>query len=397
MIIEPRIRSNICTTAHPVGCVEQVRRQVRYVRERAPVPGPKKVLVLGASNGYGLAARIVSAFASGAATVGVAYERPGAKDRVASAGWYNGEAFRAEADAAGLPAWNVNGDAFAEETKKEVMDLVERRLGRVEGLVYSIAAPRRIDPETGRIHASVIKPLGGPFTAPTVDFMTGKVRTVSTEPASEDEAAQTVKVMGGEDWEMWVRRLLDAGLAAPGFVTVAFSYVGPAFTRPIYRDGTIGRAKRDLEVRAGRIDEALRPFGGRAWISVNKALVTRASAMIPALPLYIALLYRVMKSKGLHEGCIEQMHRLYRDVLFADSPPRLDRRGRIRMDDWEMREDVQREVRRLWERVASGDVTELGDLEGMRDEFLRHHGFGMPGVDYSRDVDPSYAASGNGA
>lgn len=388
MIIEPRIRNNICTTAHPLGCAEQVRTQIRYVSARGEVAGPKKVLVIGSSNGYGLAARIVSTFASGAATVGVAYERPSSRDRLGSAGWYNNEAFRVEATAAGLPAWNVNGDAFSEEIKAQVVETVRRHLGKVDGLIYSIAAPRRIDPETGRIYSSVIKPVGKPFTALTVDFLTGNIRTVTTHPASEEEVANTVKVMGGEDWSMWVDRLAKSDLLASGFITVAFSYVGPEFTRAIYRDGTIGAAKRDLENRAGILNDILQPLNGRAWISVNKALVTRASAMIPAVPLYIALLYRVMKSKRLHEGCIQQMFRLYHDVLFAGPPPEVDPRGRIRMDNWEMREDVQQEVHRLWNRVETGNISELGDIDGMRAEFLRHHGFGMPGVDYSRDVAP---------
>ncbi|MCG6891979.1 MAG: trans-2-enoyl-CoA reductase family protein [Desulfobacteraceae bacterium] len=388
MIIEPRIRNNICTTAHPLGCAEQVRSQIRYVKAREAVAGPKRVLVVGSSNGYGLAARIVSAFASGAATIGVAYERQSSGNRLGSAGWYNNEAFRTEADGAGLPAFNINGDAFSEEIKSQTVDIVRSRIGTLDGLIYSIAAPRRIDPQTGRIHSSVIKPVGAPFTSLTVDFLNGDIRTVTTQPATEEEVGHTVKVMGGEDWLLWVDRLQEAGLLSHGFTTVAFSYIGPAFTRAIYRDGTIGAAKRDLEDKAGIINDALQPLDGRAWISVNKALVTRASAMIPAVPLYIALLYRVMKSKKLHEGCIQQMYRLYHDVLFTGSPPMVDDRGRIRLDDWEMREDVQREVRRLWERVETGSISELGDIEGMKAEFLRHHGFGMPGVDYSRDVAP---------
>jgi enoyl-[acyl-carrier protein] reductase/trans-2-enoyl-CoA reductase (NAD+) len=371
-----------------VGCAAQVRAQINYVRRRAKIDGPKKVLVIGASNGYGLAARIVSAFASDAATIGLAFEKPGSPNRTATAGWYNIEAFRQEAEAAGLPAWNVNGDAFSEETKSEIMALITDRLGKIDFLVYSIAAPRRIDPASGEIYASVIKPIDHPFTAKTVDFLSGVVSEVTAEPANEEQIAQTVKVMGGEDWMLWIERLLRENLLARGFQTVSFSYIGSEQTRPLYRDGTIGAAKKDLEQKAADINTLLAPLDGNALISVNKALITRASAVIPAVPLYIALLYRVMKSKKLHEGCIQQTHRLYQDFLFSKDAPRLDARGRVRLDDWEMRPDVQREVRMLWQQVDQDNVSELADIKGLREEFLRHHGFGMPGVDYSLDVKP---------
>jgi enoyl-[acyl-carrier protein] reductase/trans-2-enoyl-CoA reductase (NAD+) len=389
MLIAPRIRSNICVNAHPIGCEAQVQAQIRYVKSRGPIAGPKKVLVVGASNGYGLAARIVSAFGSAAATIGIGFEKAGTANRTATAGWYNNKAFRHEAEKAGLPAWDLNGDAFSALTKANVMQLVKEKLGRIDFLVYSIAAPRRIDPETGEIYSSVIKPIGQPFTARTVDFLTGEVGTITADAATEEEIRQTVKVMGGEDWRMWVDRLRTEDLLASGFSTVAFSYIGTAYTRPLYRDGTIGAAKRDLEQKAVDINQILAPLNGKAVISVNKALITRASAVIPAVPLYIALLYRIMKTKGLHEGCIEQMVRLYHNHLFCDQPLPPDDKGRIRIDDYEMSAEVQQAVSDLWERIDADNIHEMADIDGLRAEFLRHHGFGMPGVDYSREVDPA--------
>jgi enoyl-[acyl-carrier protein] reductase/trans-2-enoyl-CoA reductase (NAD+) len=388
MIITPRIRYNICTNAHPQGCAAQVRTQINYVRSRGKIIGPKKVLVIGASNGYGLAARIVSAFASDAASIGLAFEKPGTEKRTATAGWYNIQAFKQEADKAGLPAWNANGNAFEEDTKCQIMEMVKNDLGRIDFLVYSIAAPRRVDPVTGEIFSSVIKPIGKPFTAKTVDFQTGVVSDVTAEPASEEEIVHTVKVMGGEDWMLWIEKLLGHDLLAPGFKTIAFSYIGSEQTRALYRDGTIGAAKKDLEQKAEDINRLLTPIGGQALISINKALITRASAVIPAVPLYIALLYRVMKAKKLHEGCIQQMYRLYHDCLFGENPLQTDAEGRIRLDDWEMRPDVQNEIRALWQQVDQENIGQLADIRGLREEFLRHHGFAMPGIDYAQDVRP---------
>jgi enoyl-[acyl-carrier protein] reductase/trans-2-enoyl-CoA reductase (NAD+) len=383
----------MCVNAHPIGCTAQVRSQINYVKAAGRIESPRRVLVIGASNGYGLAARIVSAFATGAATVGLGYERTARPNRTATAGWYNIEAFRREARQAGIPAWNVNGDAFSDAVKTQVAELVKSQLGKIDLLVYSIAAPRRIDPLSGEIYTSVIKPIGRPFTAKTVDFLTGKVSDVTAEPATAEEIDQTVKVMGGEDWKLWIERLKDEGLLAKGFLSLAFSYIGSERTRPLYRDGTIGAAKKDLEHKVHEINRLLSSLAGRALISVNKALVTRASAVIPAVPLYIALLYRVMKEKQLHEGCIQQMVRLYRDFLFAGHPSPTDEKGRLRLDDWEMRPDVQQEVDNRWRQVNTEPVTNLtgsplADIRGMRDEFLRHHGFGMPGVDYEREIDP---------
>jgi len=389
IVIEPRIRHNICITAHPQGCAAQVRSQIRYVQSQGPVQSPKRVLVIGASNGYGLAARIVSAFGSDAATLGVAYERAGTPNRTATAGWYNSEAFTLEATRAGLPAWDVNGDAFSETVKSDVMHLIKSELGAVDYVIYSIAAPRRIDPQTGEIYSSVIKPIGRSFKAKSLDFLSGEITETAAKPATPEEIAHTTKVMGGEDWELWVQRLLKEGALSEGALTIALSYIGPELTRAIYRDGTIGRAKADLEATAKRLNSLLQARGGRALISVNKALVTRASAVIPGVSLYISLLYKAMKARGLHEGCIQQMDRLYRHVLFSGRPLKLDREGRIRIDDWEMRPDIQQEVAERWRAVNSENLSGFADLKGFRDEFLRHHGFGMPGIDYSRPVDPA--------
>jgi enoyl-[acyl-carrier protein] reductase/trans-2-enoyl-CoA reductase (NAD+) len=389
IVIEPRIRNNICITAHPVGCAAQVLSQIRYVRSKGPLQSPKRVLVIGASNGYGLAARIVSAFGSGAATIGIAYERPGSADRSATAGWYNNEAFKHEAKRAGIPTWNINGDAFSEEVKRETVDRIKSDLGEVDFVVYSIAAPRRIDPLTGDIYSTVIKPIGGPFTARGIDFRTGKITEMTAETATEEEVSHTVKVMGGEDWQLWIKRLLEEKALASGALTIALSYIGPDLTRAIYRDGTIGRAKVDLEQTAKRLDALLKPCGGRALISVNKALVTRASAVIPGVLLYISLLYKMMKERNLHEGCIHQMDRLYRNFLFSGKDLPLDSEGRIRLDDWEMQADVQQAVAESWEKVITENLAQYADLNGFREEFLRHHGFGMPGIDYSQPVDPA--------
>jgi len=386
MIVKPMIRHNVCLSAHPQGCLYQVNKQVNHVKGCDKIDGPKRVLVIGASNGYGLAARIVSTFSCGAATLGISYERLPLPKRTASAGWYNNEAFTQLAQQQGYGAWDVNGDAFSADVKDRVKDLVRTHLEQIDFLVYSIAAPRRQDPETGEMHSSVIKPLGQAYTAKTVDFMTGEVSEQTTQPATEQEVAHTVKVMGGEDWALWIDHLLEAGLLAEGFLSTAFSYVGPEQTHAIYRHGSIGKAKEDLEQHVAKINARIQSLHGRAVIGVQKALVTRASAVIPAVPLYIALLYRVMKTKGLHENCIEQMLRLYRDFLFGPTDVRPDELGRYRLDDWEMRSDVQDEVARRWQEVTSGNVDQLADIEGLRIEFLRHHGFGIEGIDYGRDV-----------
>jgi enoyl-[acyl-carrier protein] reductase/trans-2-enoyl-CoA reductase (NAD+) len=389
MIIKPKIRGFICTTAHPAGCAAHVQQQIDFVRKNGPIEGlPKRVLVLGASTGYGLASRIVPAFAGGAATLAVFFEKPGEPDRTASAGWYNSTAFEAAARAAGLYARSINGDAFSEAIKAQTIEAIRADLGQVDAVIYSLASPRRTHPETGAVHKSVLKPIGEPYRNKTVDMDKGIVTEIGIDPASEQEIADTVAVMGGEDWEMWIRALDDAGALAPGALTVAYSYIGPALTWAIYRNGTIGKAKEDLEATAARLHAKLAATGGRALISVNKALVTQASSAIPVVPLYISLLYRVMKARGLHEGCIEQMQRMFSERLAPGCDPRLDAEGRVRMDDREMRADVQQEVAELWPRVSTENLAELSDIAGYRAEFLRLFGFGMDGVDYDAEVDP---------
>ena len=387
MLIEPNTRGFICTTAHPIGCAVSVRRQVEAVQAAGPIPGPKRVLVLGASAGYGLASRITAAFACGAATLGVSYERPSDGRRTATAGWYNTAAFEREAAAAGLYASSLNGDAFSDEIKRQTLDKVRDELGQVDLVVYSLASPRRTHPVTGETLTSCLKPIGRAYTSKTVDFHTGAVSDVTIEPASEEEIRQTVAVMGGEDWALWIDALLAENLLAPGATTVAYSYVGPALTHPVYRDGTIGRAKDHLEATAQALSTRLSTIGGRAFVSVNKALVTQASSAIPVVPLYISLLYKVMKTNGTQEGCIEQIRRLFAERLYGGALA-LDEKGRIRVDDLEMRNDVQTQVGALWDAIDVDDFEAVSDIAGYRAEFFRLYGFGFEDVDYCLDVDP---------
>ena len=389
MIIEPRIRGFICMTAHPDGCAAHVAEQIDYVRRQDAVDGPRRVLVIGASTGYGLASRIVAAFGCGADTVGVFFERPAARRRTASAGWYNSAAFERAARAAGRGAWSINGDAFSNEVREQTLELVAERLGQVDLVVYSLASPRRIHPDSGETFNSVLKPIGERYSGTTIDPQNGAVSEVRIEPADEGEIAATEAVMGGDDWQRWSAALHGAGLLAPGCLNVAYTYVGPSFTHAIYRAGTIGRAKEHLERTAHALDAEL---PARSLISVNKALVTQASAAIPVIPLYLMLLFRIMKQRGSHEGPIEQIHRLFAGRLYTGGEIPTDDEGRVRIDDWEMDESVQQEVARRFAAFAAGGggdrVAELADLEGYRDDFLRLFGFGLPGVDYAADADP---------
>jgi enoyl-[acyl-carrier protein] reductase/trans-2-enoyl-CoA reductase (NAD+) len=343
MILRPKVRGFVCVTAHPVGCAAYVQEQIDYVRAMGPIKnGPKKALIIGSSTGYGLASRITAAFGSGAATVGVFYDRPSEDDRPATPGWYNSIAFERAAQAAGLNAKSINGDAFSDAIKRQAIELVKSELGLVDLVVYSVASPRRVHPRTGAIHKSVLKPVGRSYTAKTVDTDLGIVSDITIDPATEEEVADTVAVMGGEDWEMWMQALETAGLLAPGATAVSYSYIGPEVTWPIYRNGTIGMAKNDLERAARRIDAMLKVNGyGRALISINKALVTQASSAIPVVPLYISVLSKIMKAKGSHEGCIEQIQRLFATQMYNGSPMVFDEAGRVRLDDREMQPDVQ--------------------------------------------------------
>lgn len=387
MIVAPKIRGFICTTAHPDGCAKHVAEQIAVVKDRGPIEnGPKKVLVIGASTGYGLASRIAAGFGSNAATIGVFFEKPGSDDRTATAGWYNSAAFEKEAKAAGLYAKSFNGDAFSDEMKTQVIAAIKEDLGQVDCVIYSLASPRRTHPKTGEVLRSVLKPIEESYTNKNLNTNTGVVDEITIEPAVGNDAAHTIGVMGGEDWEMWMDALLAENLIAPGTQTLAYSYIGPELTWPIYKNGTIGKAKEDLERVQRALDEKLAPLGGKAWVSVNKALVTQASSAIPVVPLYISLLYKVMKAAGSHEDCIEQMDRLFRDRLAANNP-QPDELGRIRVDDWEMAPDVQKLVIGRWHEVTTENLSEFADIDGYQTSFLRLFGFGLDGVDYDADTD----------
>ncbi len=387
MIVAPKIRGFICTTAHPDGCAKHVAEQIAVVRNRGPIgDGPRKVLVIGSSTGYGLASRIAAAFGSNAATIGIFFEKPGEENKCGTAGWYNSVAFEKEAKAAGLYARSFNGDAFSDEMKAAVIAAIKADLGQVDCVVYSLASPRRTHPKSGESFRSVLKPIGQSYTNKNLNTTNGVVDEVTIEPAEGDDVRQTIAVMGGEDWEMWIDALLADNLLAQGTQTYAYSYIGPELTWPIYKNGTIGKAKEDLERAQTALDAKLAAIGGKAWVSVNKALVTQASSAIPVVPLYISLLYKVMKAQGTHEDCIEQMDRLFRERLHDPQP---DEHGRIRLDDWEMAEPVQNAVMANWAKVNSDNLMELSDFDGYQSSFLRLFGFGLAGVDYAADTDPA--------
>jgi enoyl-[acyl-carrier protein] reductase/trans-2-enoyl-CoA reductase (NAD+) len=393
MIIKPKVRGFVCVTAHPAGCAAHVGEWISHVKSKDPLKnGPKKVLVIGASTGYGLASRVTAAFGSGAATVGIFYERPSEEGRTATPGWYNTIGFTRAARAAGLYAKNINGDAFSSEIKAQALEAIRSDLGQVDLVIYSLASPRRVHPKSGLVHKSVLKPVGAPYTNKTVDTDKGIVSSVTIEPANEQEIADTITVMGGEDWEMWMSALADAKLLAPGAQSVAYSYIGPEVTWAIYKNGTIGLAKNDLERAARNIDSLLKlNGGGKALISVNKALVTQASSAIPVVPLYIAILYKIMKAQGTHEGCIEQMQRLFATQLYSPSGPRLDEAGRVRVDDLEMKAEIQAAVARIWPGVTTETLGESTDIAGYRSEFLKLFGFGLSGINYEADIEPHMA------
>lgn len=386
MIIEPRMRGFICTTSHPKGCEQNVKNQIEYIQSKGAIEGAKKVLVIGASTGFGLASRITSAFGSDAATIGVFFEKAPSEGKTASPGWYNSAAFETEAHKAGLYAKSVNGDAFSNEIKQQTLDLIKADLGQVDLVIYSLASPVRMHPVTGILHRSVLKPIGGTYTNKTVDFHSGKVSEISIESCGGDDIENTVAVMGGEDWAMWIDALKAENLLAAGATTVAYSYIGPSLTEAVYRKGTIGRAKDHLEASAFAITESLAAIDGKAFVSVNKALVTQASSAIPVIPLYISLLYKIMKEEGIHEGCIEQIQRLYQERLYTGNEVPVDEKGRIRIDDLEMRPDVQEKVAKLWIEAVTENLAEIGDLEGYRKDFYNLFGFDVAGVDYKADA-----------
>lgn len=394
MIVEPKIRGFICTTAHPEGCAKNVQEQIAYVTGKgAQSGGPKRVLIIGASTGYGLATRIAAAFGYGADTLGVFFERPASGKRTASAGWYNSAAFEQAAHEKGVYAKSINGDAFSNEIKEETLETIRRDWGGgVDLVIYSVASPRRTRPQTGETFNSVLKPVGPQYTSKDLDVMTGKISDITIDSASKEEIEATTQVMGGEDWHLWIEALTKADLLAPGCQTLAYSYIGPEMTHAIYRNGTIGHAKADLEATAHHLSSEMQATcDGRAMIAVNKALVTQASSAIPVVPLYTSALYRVMKEKGIHEGCIEQMWRLFTERLCTGKETPLDSEGRIRLDDWEMRDDVQQEVVKLCQATTEANVLEITDLKGYRDEFNRLFGFGLDGIDYTVDVEVDIA------
>jgi enoyl-[acyl-carrier protein] reductase / trans-2-enoyl-CoA reductase (NAD+) len=383
MIVKPRIRGFVCITAHPKGCEAKVRQEIEVAKAARKEGGPKKVLVIGSSTGYGLSTRIACAFSHDAATLGVFFERPSMKGKPASAGWYNSVAFEKAAHEAGLYAKSINGDAFSDEIKAQTIETIKADLGQVDLVVYSLASPRRTDPKTGETYRSVLKPIGESFTNRTLDTDKDEVSEVTIEPASVEEVAHTVKVMGGEDWELWMDALDAAGVLAPGAKSVAYSYIGPEITWPVYTNGTIGQAKKDVERAAAAITAKHKCS---AYVAVNKAVVTQASSAIPVVPLYISILFKVMKAKGTHEDCIEQMVRLLNERLYGDDL-QLDSVGRIRVDDWEMDPDVQQAVADIWPSIRSETLNAESDYLGYQNNFLALFGFGLPGVNYDEDVE----------
>ncbi len=383
MIVEPKVKGFICTTAHPAGCKESVRRQIAYCKEKGMVEGPKKVLVIGSSTGYGLASRIAVTYGYGADTIGVAFERESNGRRTATAGWYNTKAFEEFAKEDGYYAKSFNGDGFSEEMKNQVIETIRKDFGKVDMVVYSMAAPRRTMPD-GTTVSSVLKTVGKELTNKTIDLRNNEIKDVTVPVANEEEIENTVKVMGGEDWEAWIQALVDADVLSDNAVTLAYSYIGPELTHAIYKEGSIGQAKKHLFETSKKLTKEFEAKGLKAYISVNKALVTQSSAAIPIVPLYISLLYKIMKKEGLHEGCIEQMNRLFIDKLPAKET---DAEGYIRLDDWEMEDKVQNEITKLWDLVTTENIGEIGDIEGYWEDFYHMFGFHYDNVDYSADVE----------
>jgi enoyl-[acyl-carrier protein] reductase/trans-2-enoyl-CoA reductase (NAD+) len=388
MVVEPKSKGFICTTAHPIGCYSNVEKQIKYAEKAGETyvcnrqKQFKKVLVIGASTGYGLASRIAAAFTCKAATIGVMFERPASGKRTATAGYYNTLAFERAAAEAGLYTKSVNGDAFSDAIKQEVIDIIKKDVGKVDMVIYSLASPRRTAPD-GTTYVSTLKTVGEPFTTKSLNLNNQEVVTATLEPATDEEIEGTVKVMGGEDWELWIDALKQADVLEKDALTIAYSYIGPQLTYPVYYSGTIGQAKKHVLDTASRLCEKYTDL--KAYVSVNKAVVTQSSSAIPAVPLYLAIMYKVMKEQGLHEGCIEQMVRLFREKLADETVP-VDEEGRIRLDDWEMKPEVQDAIMKIWEQVSTDNVSELCDIGGYWDDFFQMFGFRMSGVDYTADV-----------
>ncbi len=387
MIIKPRIRGFICTTTHPVGCAANVQSQIDYVKQQGPLDGPKNVLVIGSSSGYGLSSRISAAFGCGASTIGVFFEKPATEKKTGTAGWYNAAAFDEAAHKAGLYAKSLNGDAFSNDARDKTIELIKKDLGQIDLVVYSLASPVRKMPDSGEVIRSCLKPIGQPYKSTAIDTNKNTIIEAEIEPATQEEIDATVTVMGGEDWELWINALSDAGVLADGCKTVAYSYIGSDITWPIYWDGALGKAKQDLDRAAAALNSKLGENGGQANIGVLKSVVTQASAAIPVMPLYLAMCFKVMREKNIHEGCVEQVSRLFHTGLYGNASE-MDDSNRYRMDHWELRDDVQNACREIWPKVTTENLFELTDYQLYKDEFLKLFGFGIDGVDYDEDVNP---------
>ncbi|EKO3926008.1 trans-2-enoyl-CoA reductase family protein [Vibrio metschnikovii] len=391
MIIKPKIRGFICTTTHPVGCEANVKEQIAYTKAQGSIKNaPKRVLVVGSSSGYGLSSRIAAAFAGGAATIGVFFEKPGTEKKTGTAGFYNAAAFDKLAHQEGLYAKSLNGDAFSDQAKQKAIELIKQDLGQIDLVVYSLASPVRKMPDSGEVVRSALKPIGETYTATAVDTNKDIIIEASVEPATEQEINDTITVMGGQDWELWMQALDDAGVLADGCKTVAYSYIGTELTWPIYWDGALGRAKMDLDRAAQALNEKLAAKQGSANVAVLKSVVTQASSAIPVMPLYIAMVFKKMREEGIHEGCMEQIYRLFSQRLYKNdgSAPETDDHNRLRLDDWELREDIQQHCRELWSQITTENLKTLTDYELYKEEFLKLFGFGVEGVDYDADVSP---------
>ncbi|CEG56333.1 enoyl-ACP reductase FabV [Legionella fallonii] len=386
MIVQPKIFGFICTTAHPLGCFKNVEEQVNYIKKEGQFTGIKNVLVIGASTGYGLASRIAAAFGSQAKTIGIIFEKPADEKRTASPGWYNTASFEEIAHEHGIYAKTINGDAFSKEVKQQAADLIRNDLKSVDLVVYSLASPRRTHPITGEVFNSVLKPIGRPFTSKTLDPFKGVVKEVTLEPATEAEINQTIAVMGGEDWEMWIDFLREENLLSEGAITVAYSYIGPPVSHAIYKDGTIGKAKEHLQQTAHKLNQKLEKINGKALVSVNKAVVTQASSAIPVIPLYMSMLLKIMHEQGSDESCIEQINRLFKEQLYSGAPLHLDDEGRTRLDDRELTDKVQGEINRAWSQIATENINQLADVQKYRDEFMRLFGFANRSIDYNAEI-----------
>lgn len=390
MIIKPKIRGFICTTTHPVGCEKNIQAQIEYTKQQGKIEnGPKRVLVIGSSAGYGMSSRIAAAYGSDAATIGVFFEKPATEKKPGSAGWYNSAAFEKQAKADGLYAKSINGDAFSHEVKAKVVELIKQDLGQIDAIIYSVAAPVRKLPDTGEVIRSSLKPIGETYVSTAIDTNKDVIIQATVAPATEVEVADTVTVMGGQDWELWLSALGEAGVLAEGVKTVAYSYIGTELTWPIYWDGALGKAKIDLDRAATAIQAQLAPLNGEAYVSVQKSVVTQASSAIPVMPLYISMVFKIMKEKGLHEGCMEQIYRLFTTQLYKQdgSAPETDQARRLRLDDWELRDDVQQACKELWPKITTENLFDLTDYKEYKEEFVQLFGFGIDGVDYDADVD----------